>query len=62
MNMTKKTRAPRTRLDSITTSMRELSSDELEKISGGFRCGPFPDPDDWTETWPKHDTDLMDID
>lgn len=59
--MSKKTRAPRTRLDSVTTSMRELSGDELEKIFGGYPCGP-KDPDDWTETWPKHDTDLMDID
>jgi len=63
--MSKKTRAPRTRLDPVDRPMRELSRDELEMVNGGaLPCScPCPKPQpDFTETWPKHDTDLMDLD
>jgi hypothetical protein len=63
MNM-KKTRAPRTRIDSLASPLRELSRDELDRVAGGmiFGCPGPKKPDDYTETWPKHDTDLMDFD
>ena len=62
--MSKKSRTPRTKIDPVASPMRELSRAELDQVAGGmiFGCPGPKKPDDYTETYPKSDTDLMDFD
>ena len=60
--MSKKTRAPRTELCAVDSALRELSADDLATVTGGMICTCPRPTTQWTETWPKNDTDLMDFD
>jgi hypothetical protein len=60
----KKTRHSRTTLQPITTTLRELTADQLEHVAGGLYPTQKPPPPKptWTYTWPTDPDGLIDLD